>query len=59
MTTWPAAIAAVSLASAAIAAAWFTWQARRITAPRYWINGQPVTEREWEDHVRRATGSQS
>ena len=59
MNTWPAAIAMVALALVACSAAWFAWSARRITAARYWINGQPVTEREWKDHDRRATGSQS
>lgn len=34
MTSWPAAIAMIALAVTAGAAAWFTWQSRRITAPR-------------------------
>jgi hypothetical protein len=34
VNTWPAAIAIVALAATTGAAAWFTWQARRITATR-------------------------
>lgn len=59
MNTWPAAIAMVALALSITAAAWATWQARRITATRYWINGRQATEREWKDHARQATGDQS
>lgn len=34
MTSWPAVIAMLALAATTAAAAWFTWQARRITATR-------------------------
>lgn len=34
MNSWPAAIAMIVFAVASSAAAWFTWQTRRITAPR-------------------------
>lgn len=34
MNSWFAAIAMVALVATASAAAWFTWQARRITASR-------------------------
>lgn len=52
MNSWPAAIAMAGLAAILAAAAWFTWQARRITAAKYWINGKPVTKREFEARAR-------
>lgn len=52
MNSWPAVIAMAGLAATLAAAAWFTWQAQRITATRYWINGRPVTKREFESRTR-------
>lgn len=57
MTSWPAAIATAGLAATLFAAAWFTWQARRITAAKYWINGQPVSRRTFEARTRSKDSS--
>lgn len=56
MNTWPGAIAMLGLAAILAAAAWFTWQTRRITATSHWINGRPVSKREFEARSRSTAG---
>lgn len=58
MNTWPEAIAMLGLAATLAAAAWFTWRVRRITATSHWINGQPVTRREFEARTRNTRGDE-
>ncbi|GHC39962.1 hypothetical protein GCM10010348_79090 [Streptomyces anthocyanicus] len=57
MSTWPAAIACLSLAATVGSVAWFTWQARRITATRYWLDGEPVSRAEFEAAARKQAAS--
>lgn len=56
MSTRPAAIAWLSLAVTVGSVAWFTWQARRITASRYWLDGKPVSWAEFEAAERKQDG---
>lgn len=57
MNTWPAALACLSLAATLGSVAWFAWQARRITATRYWINGEPVNRADFEAAARKRAAS--
>jgi hypothetical protein len=57
MNTWPAAIACLSLAATAASAAWFTWRTRHLTQTRDWINGEPVSQAEFEAVAQKPAAS--